>query len=137
MCLGFLLLMFLVSLRSKWERIYYLSPCILLLILTVQLSFNAFIYEPILILIRKMCAFIGSKQQECGQMWWKVEGYSVGKASGWVMWASCTDQAPFSQRAEVIFQFRLRCIFPPIVIFFLRSISTTLGTWCCKKLCHE
>lgn len=28
MCLGFLLLMFLASLRSKRERVYYLSPCI-------------------------------------------------------------------------------------------------------------
>jgi hypothetical protein len=33
----------------------------------------------------KLCGVchLGSKQQECGQLWWKVEKYLAGQTTGW------------------------------------------------------
>lgn len=55
----------------------------------------------------------GSKQQECGQLWWKVKKYFVGETSGWASWTSCTYQAAFSERAQVKYVTRVKV---PVVL---------------------
>lgn len=59
--------------------------------------------------LRGVC-HLGSKQQECGQLWWKVEKYLAGQTTGWIGRTSCADQIAFSQTEKVSCCLGSRCL---------------------------